>query len=94
MPVANLTLFIHIPGCLSLKEKRGFIKSILTRVSREFNIACAEMDAQDRWQESVLGFVTISNDAVICRSILQKAVEFIERNYPDIEICDHKIELL
>ncbi len=57
MPVANLTIYLHIPGCDSLKEKRGFIKSILTRISREFNIACSEMDAHDSWEEAVLGFV-------------------------------------
>jgi uncharacterized protein YlxP (DUF503 family) len=94
MPVANLTIYLHIPGCDSLKEKRGFVKSILTRVSRELNIACSEMGEHDRWQEAVLGFVTISNDALICRSVLQKAVEFIEKNYPDVEIFDHKIEML
>lgn len=94
MPVAYMTLYLYIPGCTSLKEKRGHIKSILARLNREYNVACAEMNAHDRWQESVLGVVTISNDTSVCRAILKNVVEFIEHHYPDVEVCDQKIELL
>jgi uncharacterized protein YlxP (DUF503 family) len=42
--LAILTIHLHLPGCASLKEKRGRIKPIMTRLRREFNLSVAEMD--------------------------------------------------
>ena len=57
-----LTLHLHFPGCASLKEKRGRIKPLIARLHREFNVSVAEMDLQDKWQESVIGCAMIGND--------------------------------
>ena len=60
----------------------------------EYNLATAEIDLQDTWQQAVLACVTVSNDAVLNRKLLQQVLEFIERTWPDIEIRDHRIEML
>ncbi|MCH7481016.1 MAG: DUF503 family protein, partial [Chloroflexi bacterium] len=39
MVVGILKLHIHLAGCSSLKEKRGRLKPLLTRLRREFNIS-------------------------------------------------------
>jgi hypothetical protein len=63
MPIGLLTLEIHIPDARSLKDKRQVIRSLKDRLRAHFNVAVAEMDYQDVWQRSVVGVVTISNDA-------------------------------
>ena len=94
MPVAAVTLHLSIPGCLSLKEKRGRIKPVLTQLHREFNVSIVEYDRLDVWNEAVLACAVISNDGVQCRRVLQSVVEFISQKFRDVEILDHQIEIL
>ena len=35
--IATLTIHLHLPGCTSLKEKRGRIKPLMSRLRREFS---------------------------------------------------------
>ena len=94
MPAAILILHLHLPGCSSLKEKRGRIKPVLARLHREFNVAAAELDLQDVWQDTIIGCATISSDAVQNQRLLQQVVAFTEQNWPDLELIDHKIEVV
>lgn len=94
MTVGILTLRLFLPGCTSLKEKRGLLKPILARLHREFNVAAAEIDYQDRWQEAVIGIATLSNEATQVQRVLQSALEFAQAHFTDIEIADHRIELV
>ena len=45
--IGILTLHLQLPGCASLKEKRGRLKPLLARLHRKFNIPAAEMDLRD-----------------------------------------------
>lgn len=94
MPIGVLTLHLHLPGCSSLKEKRSLIKPILSRLPREFNLAAAELDLQDVWQDTIIGCVTISSDAIQNQRMLQQVIDFTERNWPDLMLVDQKIELI
>jgi uncharacterized protein len=94
MPIGLLTLHMRIPGCQSLKEKRSLIKPMLLRVHREFNVSSAEMDFLDHHDETVIGFALISNDHTYTRRALQKTAEFIQNNWPDIEVLENPIEIL
>lgn len=94
MSIAVLTLHLHFSGCSSLKEKRSHIKPILARLHREFNVAAAEIDLQDVWQDAVLACVTVSNDATLNRRLMQQVVEFTGRTWPDIDVRDHAIEMI
>lgn len=94
MSIGVLTLQFHLPGCSSLKEKRGRLKPILSRLHREYNVAVAEMDLQDVWQSAVISCVTISSAADQNQRLLQQVIDFTEHNYPDVELVDHTIELL
>lgn len=92
MSIGLLTLQLHLHGCSSLKEKRSRIKPVLARLRKEFNVATAEVDLQDVWQSCVIGCVTISTDHGQNQRLLQQVVEFVETNWPDLEIVQHHIE--
>ncbi len=62
MPVAVLTLEIHLPYAHSLKEKRVVVRKIKDRLRARFNVAVAEIGHQDLWQRAVVGVVSISSD--------------------------------
>jgi len=94
MSIGLLTIHLHLPGCSSLKEKRSKIKPVLTRLHREFNVASAELDLQDIWQDAVIGCTTLSSDPAQNRRLLQQVVDFIEHNWPDLTIVNHRIELI
>lgn len=94
MHIATLTIKLHLEGVTSLKEKRRILKSILTRLPRHFNVATAELDHHDVWQSSIIGIVTIGNDAAYLHSVLEKVVNWIESTRPDVPIDSYSIEFL
>lgn len=94
MSVGILTLHLHLPGCSSLKEKRSKIKPVLSRLHREFNVATAELDLQDVWQNAIIGCVTLSSDAAQNQRLLQQVLDFTERSWPDLPVINHSVELV
>jgi uncharacterized protein YlxP (DUF503 family) len=94
MSVGLLTLHLHLPGCTSLKEKRGRLKPLIHRLHRQFNISVAEIAHQDAWQESVIGCALVSNDQAHTRRVLQEVSHWVESNWPDISLLEERIELL
>jgi uncharacterized protein YlxP (DUF503 family) len=92
--IGTLTLHLHLPGCASLKEKRGRLKPLLARLHRQFNVSTAEMALQDKWQETIIACGMVGNDAVYLRSALETVRKWVEANWPDGDVLDTKIELL
>jgi uncharacterized protein YlxP (DUF503 family) len=94
MHIGVCTIDLRLPGNGSLKGKRGVIKSIVTRVGREFNVSIAEVEAQDLWQRAVLGVACVSSSASYAHGQLERVVQWIENNRLDVELLDYQIELL
>jgi len=86
-----LLVSIHIPAAQSLKEKRFVLKSLKDRVRKKFNVSVAELDGQDKWQVSTLGFTMINNDHRHVDSCLQNILSFLE-GAGAFDICDSSIE--
>ncbi|NPV76834.1 MAG: DUF503 domain-containing protein [Anaerolineae bacterium] len=93
-PIGLLTLTLQIPGCTSLKQKRSRVKPFLTRLHREFNLSVAEAGALDSWGESIVVGVMIGNNGSFMMSELEKVVRFCSKAFPDLEIIDHRIEII
>jgi uncharacterized protein YlxP (DUF503 family) len=68
--IGVLTLHIHVEHSHSLKDKRHVVKSLKDRLRQRFNIAVAEIDHLDSWQNSVLAAVTVSKDRVRAEQVL------------------------
>ena len=92
--IATLTIHLHLPGCASLKEKRGRIKPLIARLHREFNISVAEMELQDKWQEAVVVCAMVGNDAAFLQSALGNVAKWVDGNWPDGDVIDQKIEIV
>jgi uncharacterized protein YlxP (DUF503 family) len=93
MVVGVCTIQLYLPGNSSLKGKRRVVKSILARLRREFNVAVAEVDNQDAWQQATLGVACVSNSADHAHSMLTNVVNWIETNRPDVPVVEFHTEL-
>lgn len=93
MIVGICTIELRIRESHSLKAKRQVVKSIVTRVKNNFNVAIAEVDYQDKWQRAVLGVAVVSTAHDHANGILSKVVNFIESMYM-ADLLDYHIEIL
>lgn len=92
--VGILITHIHLPGCASLKEKRGRLKPLIHRLHREFNVSVAEMDLQDKWQDAVIACGMVGNDAAHLQSALEIVRKWVEAHWTDGDVLDTKIEMI
>jgi uncharacterized protein len=75
MPTIGVITFeLRIDDAQSLKDKRHYVKGLKDRLRAKFNVAVAEIDAQESWQRGVVACVTVSSDRKYAEQLLQ-AVE-------------------
>ena len=94
MSIGVLVLILRIPGCSSLKEKRGRLKPLLTRLHKNYNLSVAEVDDLDIWGRAVVGCTLVSNDRNRTQRMLQKAANWVDKEWRDLEVEDAQIELI
>lgn len=92
--IATLTLHLHLPVCASLKEKRGRVKPLISRLRREFNVSVAEMDLQDKWDEAVVVCAMVGNGGAFLQSALQNVAKWVEGHWTDGDVWEMKIEIV
>lgn len=85
--VKSLEINLIVNQSFSLKDKRQVIKSIKAKVRRKFNVSIAEVDLMDSLKETVLAVVLVSNKNNYADKVLDKIMDFINKNY-DVEIVD------
>jgi len=94
MNVGVCKVSLRLPENLSLKGKRGVLKSITTRVRSKFNVSVAEVDDQELWQLATLGICCVSNDKRYTNEVLSKVADFITDGRFGVEILGYEIEIL
>ena len=94
VPVGLIILHLHFPGCSSLKEKRGYLKPILSRLHRELNVSTAEMDYNDIWQDALIACAIINKDRRFIEKVLHIIPKFIEDKFPKVMIRDEIYEVI
>jgi uncharacterized protein YlxP (DUF503 family) len=85
-------LNLSLPGCRSLKEKRGRLAPLLAALRRRFELAAAEVGAQDAWTTSIVACATLSTDAAHNQQVLQAALRWIETHNLDLEVTSTTFE--
>lgn len=75
-------------GPRSLKEKRRIIKSLKDKIRARFNVSIAEVDNQDLWHRSTLGFALVCSSRKHAQTISDMLIEFIQ-GVKKVEIIDY-----
>jgi uncharacterized protein YlxP (DUF503 family) len=80
MLIALLEVDILLPGSSSLKEKRVVLNRLKDKISRQFKVSIAEVgDYKDSWAASSLAVVAVSDDGALLSSLMNKVLNFMER---------------
>jgi uncharacterized protein YlxP (DUF503 family) len=91
MVIGLLTLDLHFPGARSLKDKRGPLRSLETRLRNKFNVSVAEVEHQDLWQRARLAIVSVNTDRGHLESTLS-AVTAEAHHSHDLQVLDSDTE--
>lgn len=91
--IAIVSVSLYVPEAQSLKQKRMILRSLKDRIRNKFNVSIAELDGQDKWQRSTLGFAMIGTDNRYMDSCLQNMLSYIH-DFHGCEVCDHVIEFV
>lgn len=77
MVVGLLQVEVRIPDARSLKDKRSVVKSLKDRLRGQFNIAVAEVDANDTWQRATVGVSTVGEDRAYVAGLLDQVTAWL-----------------
>ncbi len=72
MIVGTGTIKLKLFGVASLKAKRKIVKSMIGRISNQFNISIAETNLNDSLDWAEIGFALVGNDTRIINSKIDK----------------------
>jgi uncharacterized protein len=72
MPIAFLTLELHIEAAQSLKDRRQVVRSLKDRLRASFNVSVAELDSSSLWNRATIGVVSISDSRDYLDGLMKK----------------------
>ncbi|HEY8450179.1 MAG TPA: DUF503 domain-containing protein [Bacillota bacterium] len=78
MIVGVARLELYMPANTSLKDKRRVLTSLMERTRRRFNVAIAELEANDSWEHAVLGVCCIANARRHVEQLLDHVIRWID----------------
>lgn len=77
MVTGVLRLDVHVPDAQSLKDKRAVVRRLRDQIRGRFNVAVAEVDANDRWQRASLGIAALGDDQSIVEGVLRQVTAWV-----------------
>lgn len=61
-----MIVYMEVEGIISqsqsLKGKRSVIKSLITRIRKDFNVSISEIAYQNVWQRTMFGIAVVTNE--------------------------------
>jgi uncharacterized protein YlxP (DUF503 family) len=94
--IAFLTLELRIEHAQSLKDKRQVVRSLKDRLRAHFNVAVAEIEASNIWNQATIAVVSVSDS----RDYLDGLMKNVERqavriaNNHGADVADSFVEYL
>ena len=77
MVVGLLQVEGHAPNAQSLKDKRAVLKSLKDQLRGRFNVAVAEVNANDMWQRATLGVSALGDDRAYVAGLLREVTQWL-----------------
>ncbi len=95
MNVVVVVVLFYLVDNYFLKGKRGLLRSLQSRLRQRFNVAVAEVGAQDSHQTAILGLCCVGSGSVHTEQALDSALRFIEAEVVGLaEVVDCHTEVL
>lgn len=78
MVTAIATWELHLPGCQSLKDKRGVIRPLTAALRQRCNVSVAETAHQDLWQRAEIACAAVGSEPRVVEETLRAADRIVE----------------
>lgn len=94
MPIAFLTLELHIEAAQSLKDRRQVVRSLKDRLRSSFNVSVAELDSSGLWNRATVGVVSVSDSRDYLDGLMKKVEQAANRiaNNHGADVADSFVE--
>jgi uncharacterized protein len=69
---------LHLPGCHSLKDKRGILKPLTAALRQQLNVSVAETGHQDLWQRAEIACAAVGSARPVVEQLLRSADRLVE----------------
>jgi uncharacterized protein YlxP (DUF503 family) len=92
MIVGTLRVRLLLREARSLKDKRQVVQNIKDRLRNRFNVAVAEVEAQENRQLAILGLAMVGAEAHPMKMAFGQMVEAL-RAHPVAELLDYEIDV-
>jgi uncharacterized protein len=69
---------LHLPGCHSLKDKRGVLRPVTSALRRALNVSVAETGHQDLWQRAEIACAALGSARAVVEETLRAADRLVE----------------
>ncbi len=92
MLVGLCELFIYLPDCCSLKDKRSIIKRFKFFLRKKYNISISEIGYKGAWRKSIIGVGCIGDNRQIIDQVIASIIKDIE-NHSEIELVNFQISI-
>lgn len=77
MVVGLLRAEVHLPNARSLKDKRAVMNSLRDQLRGRFNVAVAELNANEKWQRATVGMSAIGDERQYVEGLLRRVSSWI-----------------
>lgn len=94
MPIAFLTLELHLEAAHSLKDRRQVVRSLKDKLRTSFNISIAELDGAELWNRATIGIVSISHSRAYLDGLIKNVEHAATRiaNNNGADVADSFVE--
>ena len=80
MIVGVMIAQLHLNGVISLKEKRGIVKSVVGRLKSRFNISISEVDHQESKTIAVIAVAMVCNETRFINQQFDSIINFMKKD--------------
>ena len=87
-------VYLDLPGCRSLKDKRQVLRRIIERTRVRFQVSVAEVEDQDLWERATIAVACVSGSSGHAQEIIAKVVQFVATVSSEAEMLDADTEVL
>jgi uncharacterized protein YlxP (DUF503 family) len=85
-------VWLEIPECKSLKEKRSALKPLLAKIRDKFQVSASEIGHHDVWQSSVIGLCLLGNRGQDIERYMHAIIDAVRRDRR-VKLVDYRTEV-
>ena len=79
MMIGVLHVDVFLPSAQSLKDKRSALDGLTGQLRHRFNVAVAQLNADEKWQRATVGIAAIGDDRPYVEGLLRQVTGWLRQ---------------